>query len=390
MVREDLVLSDLHDRYGATPADPAFLRLYSTTDSNLAPVFASFHQRLNYLLDFMNQKKRVNGHYNADESRQLLDLIVELEEVQATLRRVGVEFWISPVYQLALDRCKKFLTRSGGSSIPDDFGPIAVERYDQVFASVDEVVRPKPSQRQYPLQLVGEGSYAIVHKYLDEERGVYIAVKRARKGLLPKDLKRFRAEYDLLRNLSFPYIVQAYAYDDLNNSYTMEYCDATLASFISRHNARLSFGVRKRIALQFLYGVNYLHFKGILHRDISRRNILVKQYEFPAVMVKLSDFGLHKEIGSGLTATGSSMKGTIIDPTLDHFKDFDTLAEIYAIGSVLSFIFSGRERLGVCTGRIGEIVDRCTSIRRDARYSSVVDIIADVETLPMDDETTSA
>lgn len=98
-------------------------------------------------------------------------------------------------------------------------------------------------------------------------------------------------------------------------------------------------------------------------------------------MLKLSDFGLHKTEGSDLTSTGTSMKGTIRDPTLDSFKDFDVLAEIYAVGSILSFIFSGRDSLGACTGAVGDIVDKCTNTRRELRYGSVLEVIAGVEAL---------
>lgn len=69
----------------------------------------------------------------------------------------------------------------------------------------------------------------------------------------------------------------------------MECCDTTLDKYITRNNTRLSFGTKKRIALQFLYAMNYLNFKNILHRDISYGNLLVKEYE-NAVVIKLSDF----------------------------------------------------------------------------------------------------
>jgi eukaryotic-like serine/threonine-protein kinase len=71
-----------------------------------------------------------------------------------------------------------------------------------------------------------------------------------------------------------------------------KYCDATLGQYIASNNAKLSFGTRKRVALQFLYGLNYLHSKGHLHRDVSYGNVLVKRYDGVAVVVKLSDFGL--------------------------------------------------------------------------------------------------
>ena len=46
----------------------------------------------------------------------------------------------------------------------------------------------------------------------------------------------------------------------------MEFCDATLRKYIGTRNSNLAFATRKRIALQFLYGLNYIHSQGFLHR----------------------------------------------------------------------------------------------------------------------------
>src|SRR5699024_9716424 len=103
--------------------------------------------------------------------------------------------------------------------------------------------------------------------------------------------------------------------------YRMEYCETTLREHISRKNATMPFTVRKRIALQFLYGINYLHRRRLLHRDISLQNILLKLYDASAVLVKLSDFGLVKDQANEFTRSQTEMKGTIRDPMLDSFKD---------------------------------------------------------------------
>lgn len=99
-----------------------------------------------------------------------------------------------------------------------------------------------------------------------------------------------------------------YQYDETRNEYRMEFCDETLREYIKKWNNRLSFSSRKRIALQFLYGINYIHGKQLLHRDISLQNVLVKVYESGAVLVKLSDFGLVKDKTSEFTRTKTEMR----------------------------------------------------------------------------------
>ena len=84
-----------------------------------------------------------------------------------------------------------------------------------------------------------------------------------------------------------------------------------------RLNAKMSPWARRKMAMQFLYAMNFLHRRGVCHRDLSYRNVLVHTYRgSDAFMVKVSDFGLAKEKTSDLTSTGSAMKGSIIDPAL--------------------------------------------------------------------------
>ena len=101
--------------------------------------------------------------------------------------------------------------------------------------------------------MIGSGSYANVYRYIDPEYGIPVTLKRAKRDLDPRDLKRFRNEFDLLKDLSFPYILQVFRYNEERNDYTMEHCHATLRDFIDTNNVHMAFGTRKRVALQFLH-----------------------------------------------------------------------------------------------------------------------------------------
>ncbi len=57
--------------------------------------------------------------------------------------------------------------------------------------------------------------------------------------------------------------------------------------------------------------------------------------------MKLSDFGLAKPQASDFTRTETEIRGTIVDPALDRFKDFEAVNDIYVVGFVLSYIFKG-------------------------------------------------
>ncbi|UTT51236.1 protein kinase domain-containing protein [Rhodococcus gordoniae] len=251
-----------------------------------------------------------------------------------------------------------------------------------------KLIRDRKTAEPIRLKLEGEGSYAIVHSYIDPNYGTKFAIKRARKDLNDKELRRFKQEFDSLKSLRSPYVVEAYRYDEGRNEYVMEFCDQTLEEYIEPRNGKLTFGARKRIALQFLQGINYIHKKGYLHRDLSRRNVLMKIYDDDEVVVKISDFGLVKDPNSDLTQTGTQMKGTHRDPFLDEFGEFGPQNEIYAIGWILQYIFTGRKSLGEGSvpgaERIHQIIEKCTMNKLSQRYESVSEIISDVKVLVLD------
>jgi serine/threonine protein kinase len=108
---------------------------------------------------------------------------------------------------------------------------------------------------------------------------------------------------------------------------------------------------------------------------------MVKIYKRNAVLVKISDFGLGKDRDSEFTRTKTEMRGTILDPSLDSFKDYAVVNEIYSIGWVLSYIFTGKESLGSGPDEVSRIIQKCTASDPTNRYQRVIDLIADVECL---------
>ena len=374
------MLGDLAERYAEVPASAAFTRLYAD-DAQFGAVFASLHQRLNEHFDSVNDRAKSTRHYWAESSREMLALIDELDDVLGSLKAAGFEVVFSDGYRAAVDRCKPWLSRSGGSAVPEDFAQVALVRFEPVFVRPETSVRLKKRQAAAPLKMIGQGSFAIVYSFTDPDYGIKFAVKRAKKGLDERDLQRFRREFETLKRLRHPYIVEVYLYDETRNEYMMEFCDETLRSYIARRNGDLPPASRKRIALQFLYGINYIHHKQMLHRDVSLQNVMLKVYGDGAVLVKLSDFGLVKDHASDFTRTGTDMRGTIRDPSLSSFKDYGVLNEVYSLGFVLSYIFTGREALKSGDDEVGRIVQKCAANDTSQRYQRVTDLIADVERL---------
>ncbi|WP_295005541.1 nucleotide-binding protein [Sulfurimonas sp.] len=84
----------------------------------------------NYLFQYMNDKISSNnsygGHYNAHESKELLNTIELKDKFQQVFKNTGYAFVIDTEYLKVISECEQFLVKSGGSSIPDNFNKINI------------------------------------------------------------------------------------------------------------------------------------------------------------------------------------------------------------------------------------------------------------------------
>jgi tRNA A-37 threonylcarbamoyl transferase component Bud32 len=360
-----------------------YIKIYSNHQRIFQNLFSRIHYKLDNLLEFMNSKSNRGGHYNADESRELIQLIKIIEDLKLNLKNTDYAISIDQIYEKYLAYCKIFLINSGGSPIPDDFKEFQLKKYEPIF-TISSTSFSKKSGATLELKLIGEGSFAKVYKFQDDSLGTKYALKKLNQDASVRDQHRFVTEYKIMEGLHSPYVIEVYKFSSDKNEYIMELCDCTLESYINKNNSTLPLYVRKRIVEQVLYGLIYLHQKKIWHRDLSYNNILVKKYDEKVVGIKLSDFGLSKSDGSKYTKTDTTLKGTIKDPTLESLKEYGVINEIYVIGYIINFVFTGKKNLSNLndkSNRTKEIVKKCTEYDTSDRYQSVKAILDDIEKL---------
>jgi len=322
---------------------------FCSSNERFEKTLAIMHQELNRLFQFMYSKQQSNGHFNAAESRELLEYIKLYEDMNYVLKETGYSFEINSDYKQLIDCSKSFLQESGGSTIPHDLPKIELLNYEPIFTMRQSISIPTPSTaetRRYQIKLIGEGSYAQVFKYKDEFYNKNFIIKRAQKNLSQKELERFKREYEVMRQLHSPHVLEVYRYDETRHEYYAEYADETLLRYIS-HNPDLDIYKRKSICNQLFRCFSYVHSKGYLHRDLSFTNILLVHYEDGNSMVKLSDFGLVKEPDSTLTSIDSEIKGSLNDSNLRviGFTNFSIVYETYALTRVILFVMTGLQNI---------------------------------------------
>ena len=249
-------------------------------NQKLQEILMTLHHDFIDLFRTMNERLPTgeNGaHFWAEPSRALIKRIDIALGLTRTLKETSLAIQIDSYYLKLFTDCLDFLTSSGGSQLPANMKKIELYYTIPIFKPLSSVtISHEQRDFTFSLKLVGTGSYANVYKYKDTFYNRPFILKRAKKELTNKELARFKREFDVMQDLSSPYIIEVYTYNPDKNEYIMEYMDYTLDDYISKYNSTLTLDQRKGIAQQILRAFNYIHSKGQLHRDISPKNILIK------------------------------------------------------------------------------------------------------------------
>lgn len=157
---------------------------------------------------------------------------------------------------------------------------------------------------------LGIGGFGITYKCLDTQIGGICAIKEyfpanfalrtnptkfvsvAEQNLARynKIMKRFVEEAELVKPLHHRNVITIYDSFFENNTayYVMEYCDGIdLRRYTNNFTRKLDYDEGLNLLYQVMNGLEYLHSRGILHRDIAPDNIYVTKNN----IVKILDFG---------------------------------------------------------------------------------------------------
>ena len=130
------------------------------------------------------------------------------------------------------------------------------------------------------LNRIGEGTYGVVYRAKETKSNCIVALKKVRmekekEGLPISGLR----EINLLLNIDHRNIVQLQEVvvgNSLQSIFlVMEYCHHDLASLLDNMKVPFSEAQIKCLMLQLLEGVDFLHKRFIVHRDLKVSNLLM-------------------------------------------------------------------------------------------------------------------
>lgn len=207
------------------------------------------------------------------------------------------------------------------------------------------------------LKLLGRGGYGDVYKAFDEllQREVAVKIISARHSAssgmdISAQISQLKREARATAHIDHRNIVATYAIgSDPNGSVylVMEYIDGKSLSHILSDEGPLPLEQACELFVQIASAVCVLHENGVMHRDLTPRNVIVERGDSEQFCAKILDFGLAKlerKTSTAISRTGRAV-GTVgyMSPEQCLGLPFEKRSEIYTFGCLMYECLTGKK-----------------------------------------------
>jgi serine/threonine protein kinase len=208
-------------------------------------------------------------------------------------------------------------------------------------------LRPKqddlPRIKGFEIQKhIFSGAFSNIYKALRKKTGEPVALKvltvaGSRIAALLKKHPKHLWEGELLSSLDHPNIVKCVDYSRKPPFWlAMEFIESQLKQYIGRCQNAEEEAVIVNALSQLAAAVDYLHGRGLVHRDLCMSNILLDQN----LMLKLIDFGLTVPIDSSVTRGRAGTPSYMAPEMIRKWRHTET-TDIYSYGVIMYELLTG-------------------------------------------------
>jgi hypothetical protein len=213
----------------------------------------------------------------------------------------------------------------------------------------------RPTLGRYELRgVLGEGGFGTVYRAWDLVLNREVAVKALKPELAGESdfRRRFLGEARAIAARRHPNIVQIYDVGEADGRpfFAMELVEGQTLAALAEQGSSLSVGRLVTILRPLCATLDYLHERGLIHRDVKAANVMVDGDG----RVVLMDFGIaHAVQGPGLTRTGDLI-GTpeYMAPEQVYGATVTAATDIYALGVLVYHLLAGRPPFIGTTGAV--------------------------------------
>ncbi len=186
-------------------------------------------------------------------------------------------------------------------------------------------------------EILGRGGMATVYRARDAKSGRHVALKRGFARDARKVARRaalLEREYHTLAQLAHPRIIEVYEYgvDTRGPYYTMQLLEGNDLD----ETGRMPWAEACAILYDIASSLAILHARGLLHRDVSLRNVRLTHDG----RAKLIDFGAMVPFGVAKDIVGTP---PFIAPEVLQLQELDARADLFSLGAIGYSLLTGRK-----------------------------------------------
>ncbi|MFW6294044.1 MAG: serine/threonine protein kinase, partial [Spirochaetota bacterium] len=196
------------------------------------------------------------------------------------------------------------------------------------------------------VERIGKGGMGMVYKAEHPTLDRHVILKKLNISGDPVVRERFRREAEIMIDFRTDYVVDVYDhFKHASNDYiVLEYIDGISLDELLTRERYLPSDLALYIIRDCFRGLDYVHGKGVVHRDMKPGNVIVGRDG----AVKLLDFGIASRVTGfedELTREGMTL-GTVayIAPEqIEQSRNVDRRADLYSTGATLYEMVTGRK-----------------------------------------------